>query len=856
MKIKSTLLLLLVFFLAVNSCKEIEEPDIPPVTEDPVDDPDTPGSETLPTSPINITFPEGTSVNLDDSKVLSGLFEFEVNSSGTSKSYTPSDEYVMAYLLDKEGKAMLMGFLGKGRTEISVKSTAEALIYFGAGLFTLPEEMKDKYFREAASIPEIEELIGQMETTIKQNPLALQQGLLNESWKSALEKIYEDGEIVDIRARVINVDASVKSGIQVFEHDIQNIKVRNNYKRRTHAFLYKQSFKDREKKETVLIKNSEFNGGLKAQTELPVAAVSSLDGVLGSARNVVMLNGGKYFELISDPMPTPLETNEIQAVYTVRVVGPGGTPSAFSMTDAEEEKVYKLTLEYTLLDIILPGIAQAIGIVNEIKESELKELYSFVEARAKNIPKLYEFSKNGDPIAFAKELLSLIQEDLMDKGFEKILVEIAKKGYESKAGVKLGNNADITAEFESKVKKAAKLLKIADLMVFAINSGIILNDVRKSTQMESFKVEVNDIPFKLEPKDAAVSVNEQKELTITKLGQLPNNQTYWIKWWTTGKYGVMRDKEGRAGKEIETNFTKMFYRAISNPSQIDEEAQDKVYAEVFIKEGEKLTSIGLDSITVKVKPIKLEIKPNGVTLSPINGGTSEIKLYVETAGPAKKLENNEEYEYRYEWGTKGDYGLFDGYSVTENTNENVVRYVALDEEVEKAEEEIFVRVYRLEKGTTEEKFYGEATGKVKIENDENWKIFHEPLEVIKAYNLLAENSAVLILAIIFEEEEEDLEYFVRFYGFARTAVPSIEGVSYSWKADQDPPKSADLKWYFAETKFRGEHLFAERIPDGKIALKVPLNGGLVSGTWIDYLEETFHSFKGHAEVRIRKKPKD
>ena len=48
----------------------------------------------------------------------------------------------------------------------------------------------------------------------------------------------------------------------------------------------------------------------------------------------------------------------------------------------------------------------------------------------------------------------------------------------------------------------------------------------------------------------------------------------------------------------------------------------------------------------------------------------------------RRTENTEEYEYRYEWGTRGEYGMFNGYSITENTNENVVRYVALDEEVE------------------------------------------------------------------------------------------------------------------------------------------------------------------------------
>jgi hypothetical protein len=364
-----------------------------------------------------------------------------------------------------------------------------------------------------------------------------------------------------------------------------------------------------------------------------------------------------------------------------------------------------------------------------------------------------------------------------------------------------------------------------------------MNDVWKSTQMESFKVEVNDIPFKLQPKDAAVSVNEQKELTITKLGQLPNNQTYWIKWWTTGEYGVMRDKEGRAGKEIETNFTDMFYRAISNPTLVGEEAEDKVYVEVFIKEGENLTSIGLDSASVTVKPIKLEVKPSGTTLSPINGGTNEVKLYVETAGSDKKLENTDEFEYRYEWGTKGDYGMFDGYSVTENTKDNLVKYVALDEEVEKAEEEIFVRVYRLEKGTTEEKLYGEAKGIVKIENDENWKIIYVPLQATTVSNP-CDGCFTNWLNASFPKEDNHESYTVRFFGFKKTAIPSVEGRTHTWKADQEVPRTIDFSRHTT-------------IPENRIGVWILNNAGGKGHN--PNLFNALQAFGGMIEVKIKLK---
>jgi len=849
MKLKSTLLIFLMVFLAMNACKDLEEPDLPPVSNDPQDpkeDPNTPIVETLPTTPVQVLFPEGTSVNLENSKILSGLFEYGISTTGTFRSFVPSDEYVLAYLLDREDRAMLMGFLGKGKTELSARSTAEALVYFGMGIFSLPFELRDKYLSESHTIAELGELTEQLEIMVRQNPLALEQGQMSSLWRAAFEKLTKEGEVIDIRARVINVDASVKSGLQVFEYDFQNIKVRNNYRRRAHAFLYKQSFRDRDRKETVLLKNSDYNGSLKAKKDMEVGQVSVLDGVLGTVRNVVTLQGSKYFESFSDLLHTPLEPNESQAVYNVRVVGPGKS-SVFAMTDAEEEKVFELNLEVAILDVVLPGIAQAVGLLAEFGESEYKVLFEFIESRVNNVPKLYELSKQGDIVAFGEGIFTIVIEELLDKGFQALLVNAGQKAYEKKMGVSLGDNPTLKQEFEDKVEKAMRVLKITDAVLWAINSGIIVRDVLKSTQLESFRVETNDIPFRLEKRDNTVSVNEQVDLKITKLGQLSNNQSYWVKWRTSGEYGVLRDKEGRAGQEIETNFTDMFYRAISNPSQIGDDAEDMVYAEVFVKEGENMTSIGKDSVIVKVKPIKLVIAPDGVTLSPGNGGTSEIRLYVENS-TGGKLDNTEEYEYRYEWGTNGEYGLFNGYSVTENTENNVVRYVAMDEEVEKAEEEIFVKVYRMEKGTTDEKLFAEAKGKVKIENDENLKILQLPLTIFYSFHSNNQfGGGSYFLHASFPRDENYEEFTVRFYGYRKPTIPVSEGLTFSWSADKDPPSRIDLNGQLLAFDW-----YIEKFPEHLIGLYY-LTGSSGRAETVEQNSAILRDFGGMLEVKIKLK---
>ncbi|KPQ12964.1 MAG: hypothetical protein HLUCCX10_14440, partial [Algoriphagus marincola HL-49] len=86
MKFKYSFLLLLTFFLAINSCKEVEDPDIQPVIEDPVDDPDTGGVSGFPTIPITVKIPEGMNAGLEGALLYSGIISHPVQANGNSKA--------------------------------------------------------------------------------------------------------------------------------------------------------------------------------------------------------------------------------------------------------------------------------------------------------------------------------------------------------------------------------------------------------------------------------------------------------------------------------------------------------------------------------------------------------------------------------------------------------------------------------------------------------------------------------------------------------------------------------------------------------------------------------------------------
>jgi len=176
-----------------------------------------------------------------------------------------------------------------------------------------------------------------------------------------IENFGESGETVDIRSRVINTEPDIKSGLQVSEKDFQNITITNRFKRRVHAFLYKESFKDRNREQTILIRQSEYSGQLQAKSDHKVDPIINIDGFLGSLKNVVKQGGMKFAVTETDPINIPLETDESQAIYKVRVVGPVWGKTTFAMTREEEKKAIDLTWKTTFYDLVWPAISELTG---------------------------------------------------------------------------------------------------------------------------------------------------------------------------------------------------------------------------------------------------------------------------------------------------------------------------------------------------------------------------------------------------------------------------------------------------------------------------------------------------------------
>jgi hypothetical protein len=307
------------------------------------------------------------------------------------------------------------------------------------------------------------------------------------------------------------------------------------------------------------------------------------------------------------------------------------------------------------------------------------------------------------------------------------------------------------------------------------------------------------------------------------------------KWSTTGKYGHLRDNLGNNGTEIENGQKTISYKAETSAANLPDNATDMVSVTAYVKQGNNLTKIGEAQATITVKPARLEIKPNDVTLQ----GEQKIKLYVEWAnGDPFYIPDDPSFDYKFEWSTPAAYGYFEEGVSTLITTVPFITYQALDKEVEKASESISVKAYLKSKDSDRWIRYDDITGKVNIENDENIKILHVMLHAVSLPNP-CDGCFTNWLQASFPKEDNHESYTVRFYGFKKQAIPSVEGKTYSWKADQEVPRAIDFSRHTT-------------IPENRIGVWILNNSGGKGHN--PNLLNKLREFGGMVEVKIKLKP--
>ena len=841
MKYLTILPLLLVSFLIVVSCNDTEQPTQPlnqsPSPNNPV--PDDGGEATsLPFVEVNLVIPVGLDVS--GGLVSTGLMDFSIDAEGQSKVILPPGVSRIAYVFDKEENVVLMGYMNTEQKTIDLESTSEVLAYLGLGMWYFPEQVQHDFFQNMSKIGAIAEFKTQIAALAESDPYFLEKGLFQDALEGLRNSIEKDSDLIDIRSRQIDVDRTGKaSGIQVYENDPQTIKIQNYYRRLARAFIYKHAFiKKGDEDNTLQIVKETIRGNDIADQDVSVTGTTAFGGTMGTIADWALGKGMDYAMVETEPIPIALGPEEKETHYKVRLIGPSfrGTDT-YTLTAAEQVAFRDLMIRQFAFDYILPVMGEIFGELSSefdadyFRDEVIIEAVKYLYAK---YPNLWDLLVNGNWKSAGTETMKYLVVDLGGGYFQE---QIVKKVVDRFANLPSQNWIELDREYlnQKKIDRYLKLLKVIDLAVKAVDMAKLSGEIGVSNTLEEFVVKAIEHDIKLSPFETSVLAFKDTPFTVSSQSGFSDGQALFFKWRTSGQYGFLKDALGNEGILLENGQKTVNYHSNKSAAQLPDDAVDTIYVEAYLKQGQNLDKVGNAQAVVTVKPAELVVKPDGLSL--IGRKKDRVVLHVEWAN-GDAFHQPEVFDYKYEWSTTGKHGLFDGVLSEANTQNPQITYQALDEEIEEGLDQIAVRVSLSPKGKNNYSYYATAEGDINVVNDENYEILHLPLTVKMVENPCSTFCFTNWLNATFQKEDNHESYTVRFYGFKKQAMPSVEGKTYTWKADQEVPRAIDFSRHTT-------------ILDNQIGVWILNNAG---GTGANpRLYNALQAFGGMVEVKIKLK---
>ncbi|MCS4435751.1 hypothetical protein [Aquiflexum gelatinilyticum] len=776
MKNLKFLLALFIFISLVSSCNEEEiNPNPNPGTG--------PVLTVFPTTDVNVILPSGTSIDLSKTKLLSGFAEFPVDNAGKSKVRFATGSTKLAFLVDETGNSLMMGFITDNKKEISIETTASVLVYFGLGISLQPAEITEKFLQGYPTMEGMPEFTQTISEEFSKNPEMISNGGYINSLTDYLST-FAPADTIDIRAKQIQVDPNgFKSGIQVYELDHQNVQIRNQYRRRAHAFAYKTAFKDKDGVETVI--KDRIGGTDTSEKDIPVSPTGAITSFTGTLRDWALGKGPEFAMTENGPVNLPIKDNESEATYKVRIVGPGaGNLGGLSLTSAERDKLNRLVLETFAMDFFLPFIFDVIGMkdVLSIPQSNFTTLITAIDNFVKTTPIIEKLLEDGDYGKALKETMFLGLNEGGNAAFDAMVNRVALLGLGMIQAAKPGTVTESAEEIGKKAKTLLNAMKYADILIKVVDYNRLMNHIAMSDYNAEFTAKVKADDLVMTPREETITTSKYYSVKVETKTTLADGESFVYKWSTPGKF-IYLWHQSKKSTEVETSTPTMTYRSDTKAADLsDDNNPDLIKVEVFTKKGTTLTRIGDAEANINVKKLKLVMKPDNITLK---GGQS-VRLYLERTDGVNDIIPNGALDYKVEWETAGAYGKFNGRLRSATTMGNALNYEVLDDEVRDAKETITARVYFKAKDDNNWTLRETVKGVIKIDNDPNKIILDIALET-RSWNNSTDKSCNVgtnMMAVV-PVHPKAKKYTVTFYGFKKAS--SWENRTSSWLPGQTPP---------------------------------------------------------------------
>lgn len=754
-----------------------------PMGDDPdgSDDPDGGDDPTMNGTTLNVTvnLPAGEDIDLDTTTLLAFTNEYTVDANGASTIDYNTNSQVLTYLLDENDNILLMGFLSTEKSELSISSSAEVLLYFGLGTPFVSSFAREVFHEEIQDTQGFTDFVAALETLYAGNILLFAENAFLPPLTDYLGNLITKDELNILNT--IDITNGIQSGMFLDNDNIDRISITNQYYRRGHAFIYKTRFRDMGGQETIL--NAVIEGSETADSEeaiLPANANTTSNRGLKGFRGA----GSEPIAYKTPEIELSLEASESEATYQVRVVGPGNNQSSLELTNAETEKLEELLTDFMALDVLLPVFLDLIGHGNAFENNQnssitdlsqvgsLEGYRTQVNAAIMQAPGTFDALRAGDITEAIRTFFAYARTETVGQDiFSALRASVAAFNPQSY----------YVQQNESIVNTLLRLDKGMVLINTILDNneyGELFAGFNNSTQLENWKVVVQQDDVDLLPDQASTLTFRNNTFSVDTDVVLEDGQSLSYQWSTSGTYGTLNDGAGNTGTSFESDSETVTYRSTTPASQLGASNPDTITVTIFLVQANGTQDrLGEDTSTINVQPQILEMRPEGAILE---GGQS-VQLYIQDRLGNNPIVSNSSVEYQVRW-RAGNYGKFNGRLNQVSTFRNSVNYEITDFDVDEDQDNIVAGIYFRLRGATGWIFQEEVQGSVVVDNRANVK----RTSMIRAeialdtfvnpfYNFSVQNFYT------FTPVEGAVEYLAKIVDRAPDLNPSVIGSTLRWK---------------------------------------------------------------------------
>lgn len=561
-----------------------------------------------------IALPSGHQLDLATLTVTTALGSYPVSADGRFEATVLEGDASEVGAEDASGALLLLGVNAAGSLELSLTSTAEALLYYAVGGMWLPAEHQGNVRALLKGRPEATALARELERQL----LAGGNGLTNpdadllaalEAARTSLFAGAELAETVAVAATcnaqlepsgasetsiIITPSAKLQAGAQVVHNPAGAGVVAQNQIRRPAALLaYEVAWEDADRVSTPVDPPE-----LVERVEVPVTGQLELLHAIVD----VITGDAPWAPVLSPPLNLAGHLGASRTHYELVLLGPTATDAEWPIMDDDrfssfhgdwETIVLDKSIDLFLFEMFLPMIeVSALGQRAEFDAAKLKSARDTVRIiYDTHLAELGVYlAKSG--LSYAAALKFAVDELASNRRFRLDMMGVVAEALSTSDK----NKASIDAIEKRLVGRASASAIVAAVQALMVGGDMtkILYDLAAAPAVVSWRAESAPALFVLTPTDARIT-KEMPQAKFTVRAVTGEDGHYLYRWSTSGDHGTISDYL-QDGTTLDTRSAEILYTH-NYPMGLLDSHVDSVTVEVFQVEA------GATEIAPDAKPI-------------------------------------------------------------------------------------------------------------------------------------------------------------------------------------------------------------------------------------------------------------